>query len=167
MPSHIRSPVQSGVARPRQSHGPAHRRRGMNSENTESALTFGDLLKRYRVAAGLTQEALAERARVSPRTISDLERGVTSWPYRDTVALLAAALELTADERASLQAARRRPLGRLASRSPDDRAPALASGNATASAVGPVVPPSHLRTFLIAEIAGYTRFTHDRRDAAA
>src|SRR5438128_10800616 len=111
MPSRVRSTGRSGVTRPRPSHGLAHRRRGMN---TEPALTFGELLKRYRVAASLTQEALAERARVSPRTISDLERGVTSWPYRDTVGLLAAALELTADERASLQAARRRPLGRLA-----------------------------------------------------
>ena len=109
--------------------------------NTESALTFGELLKRYRLAAGLTQEALAERARLSPRTISDLERGVTSWPYRDTVALLAVALELTADERASLQAARRRPLGRVASRSTEDRAPALASGNATEPVAGPVDPP--------------------------
>src|SRR5918911_4624599 len=143
MPSHIKSPGPSGAARPRSSHGPAPRRRGMKTENTESTLSFGELLKRYRVAAGLTQEALAERARVSPRTISDLERGVTSWPYRDTVGLLAAALELTADERATLQVARRRPLGRVASRSPDDpapAAPALASVSVTEPAAGPINP---------------------------
>ena len=35
---------------------------------------FGNLLRRYRVAAGLTQEELAERAGVSTRGISDLEQ---------------------------------------------------------------------------------------------
>jgi transcriptional regulator with XRE-family HTH domain len=39
------------------------------------ATTFGDLLRRYRLAAGLTQEELAEQAHLSPRAISDLERG--------------------------------------------------------------------------------------------
>ena len=66
---------------------------------------FADLLKRYRRAAGLTQEALAERARLSVRAISDLERGVKQRPYKDTVALLAAALDLSAPERATFAAA--------------------------------------------------------------
>src|SRR4051794_31199392 len=38
------------------------------------SLTFGMLLKRYRLAAGLTQEGLAERAGVSARGVQDLER---------------------------------------------------------------------------------------------
>jgi transcriptional regulator with XRE-family HTH domain len=59
---------------------------------------FGVLLKRYRVAAGLSQEALAERARLSTRGISDLERGRHRLPYRDTVARLAEALELNVTE---------------------------------------------------------------------
>ena len=37
--------------------------------------SFGQLLRRYRKAAGLTQEALAERALLSAYTISALERG--------------------------------------------------------------------------------------------
>ena len=37
---------------------------------------FADLLRRYRIAAGLTQEELAERATFSVRAISDIERGV-------------------------------------------------------------------------------------------
>lgn len=53
---------------------------------TESG--FGELLRRYRVAAGLTQEALAERAGVSTRGISDLERGAHGLPRRDTLLLL-------------------------------------------------------------------------------
>jgi LuxR family transcriptional regulator, maltose regulon positive regulatory protein len=71
--------------------------------------TFGELLRRYRVAAGLSQEALAEQARMSARAISDLERGVHRLPYKDTVAQLATALGLTATERAMLEAAARGP----------------------------------------------------------
>src|SRR5438477_9362921 len=68
---------------------------------------FGPLLKRYRVAVGLSQEALAERARLSTRGISDLERGLHRLPYRDTVARLAEALGLDGAERAALEAAAR------------------------------------------------------------
>jgi DNA-binding XRE family transcriptional regulator len=37
--------------------------------------SFGELLRDHRRAAELTQEELAERAGVSVRTVSDLERG--------------------------------------------------------------------------------------------
>ena len=50
---------------------------------------FGALLKRYRLAAGLTQEELAERARLSVRGITDLERGARRTPHKDTLQLLA------------------------------------------------------------------------------
>jgi transcriptional regulator with XRE-family HTH domain len=59
------------------------------------SMTFGELLKRHRLAAGLTQEALAERAALSARAVSDLERGVNRAPRRDTVDLLTAALALS------------------------------------------------------------------------
>lgn len=55
---------------------------------------FGDLLRRARRHAGLTQEELAERAGLSTRAISDLERGVNRAPRRDTLNMLAEALEL-------------------------------------------------------------------------
>jgi transcriptional regulator with XRE-family HTH domain/tetratricopeptide (TPR) repeat protein len=70
-------------------------------------LTFGALLKRYRVVAGLTQEELADKAGLSARAISALERGVSHLPRRDTVALLADALSLAPAERAFFQAAAR------------------------------------------------------------
>jgi transcriptional regulator with XRE-family HTH domain len=44
------------------------------------AVTFAALLKRHRLAAGLTQEALAERAGLSPRAVSDLERDPARTP---------------------------------------------------------------------------------------
>jgi non-specific serine/threonine protein kinase len=74
-----------------------------------ASATFGDLLRRFRLAAGLTQEELAERAHLSPRAISDLERGQRSRPWRDTIQLLANALALDATARARLEAAARRP----------------------------------------------------------
>jgi len=67
-----------------------------------SSLTFGDLLRQHRLAAGLTQESLAERAGLSEHGIQKLERGVTR-PYRDTVDRLLGALELSAAEKAELR----------------------------------------------------------------
>src|SRR5579872_5041574 len=75
---------------------------------TDGALGFGETLRRYRLAAGLTQEELAERAHLSVRAISDLERGARRAPYKDTVRLLAEALGLDAPERTRLEAAARR-----------------------------------------------------------
>jgi predicted ATPase/DNA-binding XRE family transcriptional regulator len=66
---------------------------------------FGELLRQYRLAAGLTQDELAERARVSVRAISDLERGVRRAPHKDTLHLLAEALGLSEDDRALLHVA--------------------------------------------------------------
>jgi predicted ATPase/transcriptional regulator with XRE-family HTH domain len=68
---------------------------------------FGDVLRRCRLAAGLTQEELAERAGLSVRGISDLERGVKQRPRRDTVSLLADALGLTSLQRSLLDDAAR------------------------------------------------------------
>ncbi|MGH3119473.1 MAG: helix-turn-helix domain-containing protein [Streptosporangiaceae bacterium] len=51
--------------------------------------SFGELLRQRRLVAGLTQEALAERAGVSAKAISDLERDPDRKPRLDTVGLLA------------------------------------------------------------------------------
>ena len=48
------------------------------------ARTFGEVLKHERLAAGLTQEELAERASLSARAISDLERSVKQTLRRQT-----------------------------------------------------------------------------------
>ena len=62
---------------------------------TGSAQRFGDLLRRSRLAAGLTQEELAAQAGLSVRGLSDLERGARLAPRRETVQLLSAALHLS------------------------------------------------------------------------
>ena len=41
----------------------------MPGAKSNQQVGFGDVLRRYRLAAGLTQEALAERAGLSPRGI--------------------------------------------------------------------------------------------------
>jgi predicted ATPase/transcriptional regulator with XRE-family HTH domain len=66
---------------------------------------FGALLKRYRQSARLSQEGLAERAGLSARAISDLERGVNRTPRYATLEALATALALSAPQRDLLQAA--------------------------------------------------------------
>ncbi len=76
---------------------------------TERPASFAELLKRLRTDAGLTQEALAERARVSPRAVSDLERGINKTPRRDTRQLLADALKLSGAARAAFETAARGP----------------------------------------------------------
>src|SRR5215469_8560140 len=73
----------------------------------EREVGFGELLRRYRVRAALTQEELAERARLSAHAISQLERGARRAPRRDTVDLLAEALALTGSERATFEATAR------------------------------------------------------------
>ena len=48
-------------------------------------VTFGALLRQHRRAAGLTQEALAERAGVTAQAISALDRGIRRRPHPSTV----------------------------------------------------------------------------------
>jgi glyoxylase-like metal-dependent hydrolase (beta-lactamase superfamily II) len=60
----------------------------------QPGLGFAGLLRELRARAQLTQEELAEAARLSPRSVSDLERGVNRTARKDTAVLLAGALGL-------------------------------------------------------------------------
>jgi WD40 repeat protein/transcriptional regulator with XRE-family HTH domain len=71
------------------------------------ALGFGGLLRRLRAEAGLTQEQLAEAAGLSPRSVSDLERGIHRTARTDTAELLAGALGLAGPARSLFVAAAR------------------------------------------------------------
>src|SRR5512132_168115 len=59
----------------------------------EPALSFAGLLRRLRAEARLTQE-LAAAAKVSPRSVSNLERGINRTAHKDTAVLLAGPLGL-------------------------------------------------------------------------
>ena len=65
---------------------------------------FSVLLRHYRVAAGISQEALAERAGLSSQAVSAIERGERRAPRRETVAALARALALNAEQLGALDA---------------------------------------------------------------
>lgn len=72
------------------------------------------VLKRYRLATGLSQEGLAARAGLSARAISDIERGVHHAPHSSTLDCLATGLALSSQQRAVLLAAARPELAAAA-----------------------------------------------------
>lgn len=116
---------------------------------TNRSAVFGEMLQRHRFAAGLTQEELAERARLSARAISDLERGAKTRPHLATIRQLADALQLSEEERGELQLAAR---GQVRAARRDDRHVTLST---------------EVNTFLIADVRGYTQFTLEQGDEAA
>jgi transcriptional regulator with XRE-family HTH domain len=69
------------------------------------------LLRQLRAEGGLTQQELAKAAGVSPRSVSDLERGINRTARRDTAVRLAGALGLAEPARSSFVAAARGRIG--------------------------------------------------------
>jgi len=117
--------------------------------------TFATLLRHARRAAGLTQEALAERAGISVDAISALERGLTRAPHADTVDLLAEALHLSEGERAAWEQATR------GLRLPgEEAAPALDSANQPPALLPRLAPPAGTVTLLFTDIEGSTQLLH-------
>ncbi|MFI6764716.1 helix-turn-helix domain-containing protein [Streptomyces sp. NPDC050355] len=104
---------------------------------------FSALLKRLRRAAGMTQEALAERAGVGVRTIRGLETGERADPRVTTVRLLADALGLNSEEREELLAAAVRRTG-------DDTRPEDPAGRAEP---GPDVRPESALDETLADVS--------------
>src|SRR5580704_6092964 len=66
---------------------------------------FGELLRRYRLERGLTQQGLAERSNLSVEAIGLLERAGRTRPQRETIVLLVRALELSPERESLLRAA--------------------------------------------------------------
>lgn len=69
------------------------------ADETSSGQSFGQLLRSHRVAAGLTQEELADLSGLSVRTLGDIERDRVAKPYRNSLERLADALRLTGTPR--------------------------------------------------------------------
>jgi hypothetical protein len=72
--------------------------------DTESP-NLAELLRRHRLQARLTQDALAHKAGLSVRAISDLERRIRRFPHPDTLRRQVDALGLADSDRALVQAA--------------------------------------------------------------
>src|SRR5262249_58466703 len=84
-------------------------REGTLEPVAEPELSFAGLLRQLRDEAELTQEELAEAAGLSPRSVSDLERGINRTARLDTARLLAGALGLDGPVRVAFVAAAPRP----------------------------------------------------------
>ena len=69
--------------------------------------SFQDQLRQARARAALSQRELAERAGLSERAVSDLERGRRRKPYPSTVRHLAEALGLEGERFAAFAVASR------------------------------------------------------------
>ncbi|GEM_PF-2238410 len=98
---------------------------------------YGELVRGYRLAAGLTQEQLAALSGLGVRTISDIERGCTV-PHRSTADRLAGALHSN-----DLAGESARALVRM----PEESAiwpPGLPGGAAAASSADRQVVPQQL-----------------------
>jgi tetratricopeptide (TPR) repeat protein/transcriptional regulator with XRE-family HTH domain len=81
--------------------------KGRSTVAEQPALSFAALLRQLRIDARLTQEELAEAAGLSPRSVSDLERGIHRTARKDTAGLLADALGIAGAVRVSFVAAAR------------------------------------------------------------
>ena len=79
--------------------------------DSDGTTAFGALLRQQRIAAGLTQGTLAERAGLAARTIQDLERGI-AHPRRETVRRLVEVLVPRPEIRADFEAASPSPRNR-------------------------------------------------------
>jgi predicted ATPase/DNA-binding NarL/FixJ family response regulator/transcriptional regulator with XRE-family HTH domain len=80
-------------------------------QRTDDSADLGGLLRRHRLDAGLTQEALAERAEVGLRSIQGIERGERR-PHRATIRRLVGALDLSAEQCRRVEALTRDPTRR-------------------------------------------------------
>jgi predicted ATPase/transcriptional regulator with XRE-family HTH domain len=81
---------------------PALRSFNMAQLSAQANGAFGGALRRYRMAARLSQRALADRADLSLQAVSALESGRRRAPFPNTLERLVLALALTPEERAEL-----------------------------------------------------------------
>jgi class 3 adenylate cyclase len=132
----------------------------------QPALSFAGLLRQLRAEARLTQEELAEAASLSPRSVSDLERGINSTARKDTALLLAGALSLTGPVRELFVAAAR-------GRAPVAEVLAARDGAATwrqprgvAAVTGRAGGWAGTLTFLFTDIEGSTALLRRLREGA-
>ena len=78
---------------------------------TATGADLSSLIRRFRTEAGLSQQMLADRARVSVQAVSALERGSRKVPYRYTLERIADALALTEEARIELELSAKRARG--------------------------------------------------------
>jgi tetratricopeptide (TPR) repeat protein/transcriptional regulator with XRE-family HTH domain len=111
----------------------------VGAEQSPASDSFGTLLRRYRLALGLSQEELADRSGLSVRAIANMERGRTTRPRRHSVRSLAEALGLPEPQRLQL-----------------DRAAHVTGGDLAADLAPPLqIPPRQVPHQLPATVADF------------
>jgi predicted ATPase/transcriptional regulator with XRE-family HTH domain len=80
---------------------------GTQDEARRAGMPLATLVRQWRIAAGLSQEALAERSGLSANGIAQIETGKRTVPRASTLRMLADALELGAEQRHDLALAAR------------------------------------------------------------
>jgi tetratricopeptide (TPR) repeat protein/transcriptional regulator with XRE-family HTH domain len=113
------------------------------------ALSFAGLLRQLRTEARLTQEELAGAAGLSPRSVSDLERGINRTARKDTAQLLADALNLAGEVRTAFVAAAR-------GRAPAAEVLAARRDGAPGTSAAPAVPAAAATRTLPRDIGSFT-----------
>jgi predicted ATPase/transcriptional regulator with XRE-family HTH domain len=121
--------------------------------NGADALRFGPLLRQQRIAAGLTQEALAERTGLGVRSIQHLEGG-THLPHRETIDRLIKGLGMSGEERHRFE--------QLARPAPRQRESVAVSPGETPSSDTPQRTPRH---DLPAPLTSFVGRTHEVDEA--
>ena len=140
----------------------------------EDIRAFGTQLRARRRAAGFSQQELADLSGLSIRAISNLERGRTRWPYRDSLLRLADSLGLRGPGREEFLAAGRRPpteevAGADDVIDADDQPPSAGPDQATAAALpAPRYLPADVPGFVGREsaLAALTRLLAPRGGAS-
>jgi transcriptional regulator with XRE-family HTH domain len=89
---------------------------------------FAARLITFRRSAGLSQQELAERSRMSVRAISNLERARVRWPHPETLSRLAGALQLDDEAQRKLVAAAGRRVARTVTAAPEGKLPVDGGG---------------------------------------
>lgn len=69
----------------------------MSKQKNADVLRFGEQVKRCRLAKGLTQQALADKLGMTPKSISFIERG-ENFPAPENLFRLAKFLDMSLDE---------------------------------------------------------------------
>ncbi|MDX6283016.1 MAG: hypothetical protein QOH03_4087, partial [Kribbellaceae bacterium] len=116
---------------------------------------FAPVLRDFRRAAGLTQEALAEKAGISVEAVRTLERGRRRYPRLTTIDSLAAGLGLSETETAQLMEAAARPKTGGTNQLPDDLADFIGRSAQFDDLTGKLTRmPANTRAVVISAIAG-------------
>ena len=123
----------------------------------EDIRAFGTQLRARRRAAGFSQQELADLSGLSIRAISNLERGRTRWPYRDSLLRLADSLGLRGPGREEFLAAGRRPPAEDVAGADDaieaDEPPPPAGSDQAVAAAPPAPVP--VPRYLPADVPGF------------